>query len=600
MDATDRNLGTIFDMNLRIVAPLFQRPYVWNKGKNWEPLWEGIQEVAERRLANDLPRPRFLGAIVLDQLPTQTGDVEARQVIDGQQRLTTLQIVLAAMRDICKEKGSENYNEAFRRLTTNFVTSKKFPEAAYKVWPTNKDREYFSSVIDSGSKEALLAHYGVLAASKDLEHLIPNAYLFFHSVVIEWIGEAGEDELESKLESLLTAMRQDLLMVVIDLGEKDDAQMIFETLNALGTPLLPADLVKNFLFHLAEAEGYDIEELYNKYWSGFDENTSYWRKEVRQGRLNRPRIDLYLHHYLTLKKQEDIGATHLFASFKDHMKNGKSKGVEGYIASLKDYSEVYSSFEKYPQDSREGLFFYRLAQLDTNTVYPILLEVFHSVKDTKERTLILDDIESYLVRRAICCLTQKNYNRFFVELVKRLSENGFTSVNVREYLLAKDADTSRWPDDSEIFTAFVDTPMYSWVKRANLRMILEGIEIAKWDSKSEKIQIIDKLTIEHVLPQAWREHWTLPDGSSVEDEIARDKIIHSIGNLTLLTKQLNPSVSNGSWSLKKDELAKHSALTMNRELIASDNWAETQIKKRSSELSMIACNVWEYPNPKQG
>lgn len=596
MDATDRNIGTIFDMNMRIVAPLFQRPYVWNEEKNWDPLWEAIREVADGRLATDTVRPRFLGAIVLDQLSTQTGEVEARQVIDGQQRLTTLQIALSAMRDLCKELGADNYHEAFKRLTVNFVISKKSPESTFKFWPTNKDRKHFSFVIASGSRAEVLNAYKAKSSAKDVGHLIPNAYLYFYEVVKEWFGDSQDEELDLKLESLLSAMRQDLLMVVIDLGERDDAQMIFETLNALGTPLLPADLVKNYLFHRAESENLDIEDLYSKYWSSFDEKSDYWRKNVRQGRLNRPRIDLYLQHYLTLKKQEDVGASHLFAAFKDHVNNcGTNGSIEQQLVNLYDYAEVYKKFETFSQETREGLFFYRLEQLDTNTIYPVLLEVFKNPVSEMDKLQILEDLESYLVRRVICGLTQKNYNRFFVELVKKLSDKGFTSTNVRQYLLAKDADTSRWPTDQEIHDAVTTLPLYRSLKRANLRMILEAIEMQKRDAKSEKVKLLDTLTIEHVLPQEWRKHWNIAPDSKIEDELGRDSLLHSIGNLTLLTKKLNPSVSNSAWEKKKKAIIQHSALAMNREIAEHDTWDESVIRSRSNELSELIMKSWPYP-----
>lgn len=596
MDATDRNIGTIFDMNMRIVAPLFQRPYVWNQEKNWDPLWEAIQEVADSRLISNTARHRFLGAIVLDQLSTQTGEVEARQVIDGQQRLTTLQVALSAMRDLCREVGADTYHEAFKRLTVNFVTSKKSPESTFKVWPTNKDRQHFSVIILSGSKADVLNAYKAKPETKDVGHLIPNAYLYFYESVKEWVGDAVDDVLDQKLESLLSAMRQDLLMVVIDLGERDDAQMIFETLNALGTPLLPADLVKNYLFHRAESEKLDIEELYAKYWSGFDEKSDYWRKQIRQGRLNRPRIDLYLQHYLTLQKQEDVGATHLFAAFKDYVKNGGSEvSIKQQLVNLHGYAETYEKFETFPQETREGLFFYRLEQLDTNTVYPVLLEVFKNPVSEEDKLNILEDLESYLVRRVICGLTQKNYNRFFVELVKRLSEKGFTGANVREYLLAKDADTSRWPTDQEVQEAVITFPLYRSLKRANLRMLLEAIEMHKRDAKSEKIKLQDTLTIEHLLPQEWVKNWKMPAGSGLEDELARDRLLHTIGNLTLLTKKLNPSVSNSVWEKKKRQIAKHSALALNREIVEYDTWDESVIKTRSKAFSKVIKGIWSYP-----
>src|SRR5690349_1770667 len=123
MNANKKNVGGIFDPSIRFVAPLFQRPYVWNEEKNWIPLWESIHEVENRRLQGAVGRPYFLGAIVLELMDTRTGEVEARQIIDGQQRLTTLQIALSAMRDFALNKGSEQYHEGFKRLTENFVPS---------------------------------------------------------------------------------------------------------------------------------------------------------------------------------------------------------------------------------------------------------------------------------------------------------------------------------------------------------------------------------------------------------------------------------------------------------------------------------------------
>src|SRR5262245_61830204 len=109
MNATKRSLGQIFDPSIRLAVPLFQRPYVWEQEKNWEPLWESVNEAAERRLAGTNHRPHFLGAVVLNQLKTRTGDIDARQVIDGQQRMTTFQIILAAARDACQALGDERF-----------------------------------------------------------------------------------------------------------------------------------------------------------------------------------------------------------------------------------------------------------------------------------------------------------------------------------------------------------------------------------------------------------------------------------------------------------------------------------------------------------
>src|SRR3954454_16936292 len=150
MQANKRSLGHIFDPSLRLVVPLFQRPYVWKQEANWLPLWESIQDVAERRL-NNAPRPHFLGAIVLDQLKTPTGDIDTRQIIDGQQRMTTFQLVLAALRDRCKAGGDERYHKAFSKLTTNEVPLSDEADDVFKVWPTNADRTQFRTVMTAGS-----------------------------------------------------------------------------------------------------------------------------------------------------------------------------------------------------------------------------------------------------------------------------------------------------------------------------------------------------------------------------------------------------------------------------------------------------------------
>src|SRR5262249_10173800 len=151
-------------------------------------------------------------------------------------------------------------------------------------------------------------------ADSDDEWLIPNAYIYFHDVIDEWLGPTGTEAFQRRLDALYQAMRDDLHLVVIDLEAQDDAQEIFETLNALGTPLLPADLVKNYLFHLAESQKEDTRRLYRLYWEGFDGERGYWRKEVRQGRLRRPRLDLFLYHFLTLMLREEIPIPKLFSS----------------------------------------------------------------------------------------------------------------------------------------------------------------------------------------------------------------------------------------------------------------------------------------------
>jgi hypothetical protein len=598
MKADKLTVNGLFDPNERREAPLFQRPYVWNQEHNWEPLWESIKALAAKRLTEKRVHPHFLGTVVLDQLRTPAGKLHARQLIDGQQRLTTLQIALAAARDLCFEFGEEKYGASFKGLTDNRVPLSDDPDDIFKVWPTNADRQEFGAVMAAGSRPK------VRALVLEGECLIRDAYLYFADCFASWLGENTEQRVQ-KLQALHTALREDLNVVVIDLEETDDAQEIFETLNALGTPLLPADLVKNYLFRLAQLQGDDAQKLYEQYWKGFDDDKSYWRKEVRQGRLRRPRLDLFLNHYLTMLKGDEVTISQLFLEYKELSgRNGGARAQES-LKEFNSYAEVYESFDRFPGDSAEGIFFHRLGEMDTTTVLPLLLQVFAKQPNThaqSEPNKILADLESFLVRRAVCGLTSKNYNRFFAQMVANLNENGssFLATDVRAKLVAETADTQRWPKDDEFRIAWMTTDFYKRVKRPVQRMIFEAIEVALHTGMTEKIKVEKKLTVEHLLPQEWEAHWPLvvreqsPDAHEQAIQ-RRTQSIHRVGNLTLLTKELNPSVSNGPWPRKRDKILDHSALNLNRPFIDDDVWDEELIEKRSESLFNVAAKIWSRP-----
>jgi hypothetical protein len=595
MDVNKRSVEQIFDPTAQLEAPLFQRPYVWRQQKNWQPLWESIQDLAEKRVEGGNVRPHFLGTIVLDQLPTPTGSITKRQIIDGQQRLTTLQLALAAVRDICQAAGEGGsikaaaYQDAFAKLTRNHIPLSDDPDEIFKIYPTNADRAHFRAVMGADTHET--AHQ-LIAAGGDSEALIPRAYLFFHETISSWLATQDEEGFIKRVAALYQAVKGDLSLIVIDLDEKDDAQVIFETLNALGTPLLPADLVKNFLFHFAEHQEEDTIKLYDKYWLPFDADSGYWRKEVRQGRLNRPRLDLFLQHYLTLVIGEEAVATQLFSTFREYVwKSGESAST--HLARLREYADVYRSFETFPAHSPEGTFFYRLEQLDTTTVYPLLLEVVKRRNASHHRAELLQifkDLEAFLVRRTVCQLTPKNYNRFFADMVKKLQEgDDFSASAIRQILLEQTADTSRFPDDEEFHHAWCSVEVYKRLVRRRLRMILEALNSEMHTEKTEQVYIKEKLTIEHLMPQEWETHWELPEGVTPEQ---RDHLLQTIGNLTLLTKKLNPAISNSAWGIKRPEILKHSVLQMNNQFYDAEEWNEAAIQQRTEQLFSWAVKLW--------
>jgi uncharacterized protein with ParB-like and HNH nuclease domain len=587
-------VGKIFDTTERLEAPLFQRPYVWEQNPNWTPLWESIRVIAEKRLNGQFGRPHFLGAVVLDQLSTPLGRVHVRQIIDGQQRLTTMQVFLAAARDLAIELGQEKYAQAFKRLIDNDVPLSDDPDDKFKVWPTNADRDEFRTVITSSDTVAIRK----LASGGDC--LIAQAYEYFFDELSAWLLIEDGIHVQERVDALYGALRDELLLIVIDLDEHDDAQEIFETLNALGTPLLTADLVKNYLFRLAERSKEDSSKLYRWHWSEFDKEKGYWRSDIRQGRLKRPRIDAFLHNYLTLQTRQEINAGQLFSAFRDFVGTNNGGAAGRHLALFRSYADIYKSFDSFPEDSAEEMFFYKLDALDISTAHPLLLEVFKRFGDAEhmeDLEQILRDLESYFVRRTVCELTTKNYNKLFVDLIRALAEaNGFSPNAIRKFLLVGDAEATRWPDDAEFSKAWVECRMYKKIKRSKLRLILESLDFSLRTPKTEVLKIPRGLTIEHLMPREWERHWPLhPADDMTIDEASdlRNDVVDTLGNLTLLTKELNPAVSNGPWAKKRTEILKHSALNLNREL--SEEWNESLIKARTEALLNKALLLWKRP-----
>lgn len=595
MDTGTLSIKKIFGQERRLIVPLFQRPYVWKREEQWEPLWEDIRKVAEQPTKNEHSRPHFLGAIVLDQMRNPMGHLETRLLVDGQQRLTTIQLFLEALCDLCQSTGIEKYHKAMLRLTRNDDPLSEDEDETFKVWPTNVDQDHFRRVMNAGSPEDLRKSYGVKKNAALIGHPLADAYLFFYEAIGMWLGPQS-DGFSDRLDALYNAVREQIRMVVIDLDKEDDAQVIFETLNARGTPLLPSDLVKNYLFHQARLAEENIDALYKQYWQPFDEpeEFKYWRSEVGRGHARRARIDVFLQHYLVLKKGEDAGVAHLYATFREYAASDAAGGVKDLMASIREYAEIYRRFDGLPAETREAIFFDRLGSMELTTAYPFLLELFARFGEDEEAVrAVLVDIESWLVRRMICQLNTRGYNRFFIELLAALpGKAAGLAKRVQKILLSSDAESTRWPDDREFGNAWQDLPHYRVLVRARVRMLLEALERELHSDKSEKLHFGEKLTIEHLMPQVWQINWPLPNGAGAEAEAVRERMVHNIGNLTLLTNSLNPSVSNGAWSQKLPAVLEHSGLNLNRKLQKETQWDEDRIKTRSLALFDVACRIW--------
>lgn len=548
MEVSKLKTKDIFGPDCQIVVPLYQRPYVWKKEEQWEPLWNDIRLLAEELLGGGDPKPHFLGAIVLDQLKTPTGSMDKRLVIDGQQRLTTTQILLEALADISLRVQDDAFRKSLLKLTRNDDPLSRDDEEQFKLWPSNVDKQHFLWIMGCCSPEDLIGHYDPAKTKNS----IAEAYIYFYQTVEDWL-RLDEDGASERMAKLLAVIKDLLLFVVIDLSADEDAQLIFETLNARMTPLLQADLVKNSVFYAAHLEKQDIAKLYSQYWAPFDDGADYWRKLVSRGRIERPRIEHFLQHFLVLMSKGDVKFDQLYKVFRDVASDSKLSATK-QLELINRYGTVYADFDRADLPEDEDLFFKRLRDLEITTVYPLLLKLYSdNAQQTDQLATVRADLESFLVRRMVCRLTTKNYNKLFVDLVGLLEANGQgnapVSKVIRDALLAYDIETARWPRDDEFQRSWAELPAYGWLGAGRVRMLLEAVERQLRTNLSEKITIAEKLTIEHLLPQQWQQHWPLPTDKLTDVAISeRNLLLHTLGNLTLVTKAFNPSVSNDPWT----------------------------------------------------
>lgn len=598
----------LFEKDVLYRVPLYQRPYVWKEDEQWQPLWEDLRRLSEDLLTGKQPRSHFLGASVQDRPSVPPGQIETRLLIDGQQRLTTLQLLLRAFEDVVKLEEDSRYHKAIGKLIRNQHPLSTEEYESYKIWPTNADRDDYQTVMESDDRAALLKAYGVRSDAKSVGRNIPDGYLFFHDAISEWLAENDGAEKDKKIPALYSAIRDNVRLVVIDLDEKDDAQLIFETLNARGTPLLSADLVKNSLLSEIQDNGGDAEKAYQKYWQAFDKDAPFWRAEIGRGHARRARIEIFLQHALTLLTGDDVSAAHLYAAYRDFSLGQRSGSPEDRIKTIRKYGVIYREIVEGHENPRIKTFLDRLKVMDIGTAYPFLLKLFDVLGSRVDLLAeVLSDMESFLVRRMVCRLSTRGYNRLFVDLIKEVEgEPDQIPQRIRESLLGRTAEFDRWPSDEEFKKAWINNPLYENLTRPRLRLILEAMEAALRGDFAETKDVPKNLTVEHVMPQTWQTNWPLPGkASEAEETLHREELIHTIGNLSLLNEKLNPVQSNKAWVVegdpdggKREALEDHSVLYLNKRLCEHNNWNEAKIKERSGDLFENAKKIWNLPSAK--
>ena len=612
MQSIPRSIYDLFDTKHRYVIPLFQRQYVWSQEIQWEPLWEDVLSKTLDRLENRDSHPHFMGAMVFEQLKTFGNQIPAHTVIDGQQRLTTLQLFLAAFRNVAAEFDQQEYADEISTrifnsgLIDGTIKFEGREVERFKVWPTKSDQLYFCNVVEARSRTELEAIYPAVYERRKLKNRprMVEAYLYFDDVIRAFITEPdSEFSVAERIAALSQTLNRDLQVVSIELEENDDAQVIFETLNARGEPLLPSDLLRNFVFRRAEQQGADQNLLYERYWKTFEDK--FWHIEDKQGRSKRARIDLFMQHFLALKKASDVSVGHLFEEYKLWIKSADPYAtVEDELSDLVRYANAFYQLADASSPSVFGKFGRRLDVLDVRTIYPLLLYLLADAElgeddlETAGRYL-----ESYLVRRLICGKTTKNYNKSFLQVMRDLQTRGGGLEALRNLLLNFTGEAVVWPDDNEFKAGWLNQPVYESIGPRRIELVLRSVEEALRTNFQEDVTINNKLSVEHVMPQKWEEYWQLPTaawpnqlGEPNDDPVARrHKLVQTFGNLTLLVQPLNSAVSNGAYESKRVGIRENSVLRLNKYFDDKDQWDEEAIVRRGESLFEVAKRIWPHP-----
>lgn len=549
MNASGVQLFRLLDGQQHYMVPLFQRPYTWDKDQ-WSTLWNDLLETMD----TDGDSRHFLGSVVTKSLPATAESVTPFLLIDGQQRLTTLTILLAALRDAVKESLPKLAKRIHEHYLTNEYASGLMQ---YKILPTQLDRPDYFAVIDGTPGNQ---------AGK-----IPSAYSYFRGQ----LDKPGSDGEPLDINRLSTIVINGLEIVSITLSETDNEYSIFESLNAKGTPLTQADLLRNYFFMRIPNDRHG--KLYPEVWVPM------------QDRINDGLADFFRYEYMS--DGEFVRKWDVYQDWKKRLDKQNDEAVAENLRTLSHRSHFYNRIISPETEPDPGIAegFQRLNRWGAQSTYPFLQYVYRQYDNgeisSKGFVEILRMLESFLVRRSLTRVSPNTLNRLFIRLSQQLPD-GLDLVEGTRAALSE--PSRRWPRDADFLESMLTYPLYTDTRPAQRRFILERLET----SYSHKEHVaLSTLTIEHVMPQKLSPEWLTALGDEAKE--VHGRLLHVIGNLTLTG--YNPELSNSPYERKR-LLLQESNLEMNKEIAKEPQWTAREIEERSRRLAERALKIW--PGPK--
>jgi Protein of unknown function (DUF1524)/Protein of unknown function DUF262 len=435
---------------------------------------------------------------------------------------------------------------------------------------------------------------------------VVRAHDYFTAVVTEWL-DSGTDGAAERAQALTSVLTRGLQLVAINLTVNENSQEIFETLNARGTPLTAADLIRNFVFQRLAAEGANTRV----HLDNWPFETDFWEKEVSVGRYAMQRSSLFFNQWLGSRVGEEVSPRATFTRFKQYveqveLENGQK--VADLLPVIRAQAEVYEAWTKASdagdkQLSRVELAVYRMKASDSELLKPLLIWLHGPGRGMPTDVIgrVTATAESWLVRRQLLRLSAADMGRIVADVIRVYDRTPAVDLadSIERHLSRLNVTSTYWPGDHEIRDALRTEQVFRRFKKARLRMLLEAIE-DEYRRGTNQPQVPRRgYPIEHILPQKWANNWPVHDA---EAEEVRAEHVHRLGNLTLLTRSLNSKVSNGPWTSKRNALRAHDTLLLNSRLLSTVDgiWDEAGIDSRTDSLMNVILATWPVPEGHKG
>ncbi len=597
MDPGKVTVRDLFAAPVHYIVPRFQRGYVWNRETQWEPLWQDIADTAQDLMARwdksgdplvamGEMSPHFMGAVVLKQQLTPPGKPTNRIIVDGQQRLTTLQIVMVALvrslvelKDEVDPAVSKSLNQRAETVSALTINHGMTDEFRYKIRPFDDDFQVFALLLDNGECDAI-------------PHAMVDCYRYFRQTIGNWVKE-GPQGVESKVDALVTTIFDLIMIFTLNLVPQEDEYLIFETLNARAEPLSEWDKAKNHFIAKSTETARSENEFYDEFIDEFDTN-GWWKEDAQQPRFRGSRAGLFFNHWLEIELSANVPARRAYHLFRQYIRN--QPDVLNVASSFKAYAAIFEKIETQPRDgSIQGLFRYRRGALRAGVTVPIVMKLHRLLGPSKALDECTKIIESYIVRRQIRRSNTRGYDALFMSVLQKVNQADSTKDFATVLIDSLEHSGFEWPSDSSVLDAVLRAPVYPGVPQTRLRMILEAVEDHLMSDLAGHPAAPQGLWIEHIMPQGWSTHWPLPDEAGENAEAARDRAIATLGNLTLTNSKLDIRLSNLPWPQKREILRKHDNLFINKHLLDNapkDRWDEETILERGKWLASIITQIW--------